>query len=528
MAEPESVAIVGAGIFGLSLALALSRKGKQVTVFDRHRYDESGYSPDFAHSTQAASVDHNKIFRASYGTKLHYQRLAVESRAAWESINEQRRREHHEEDQSDLFSACGMLRVQPTDELDAQELETLANFEREGLRDAQFVRSNEADRQRAAERGWADKLLGFDVPGSSPAATFEAVLDTTAGFIKCSEACAYFHELALREGVEFHFGPEKGAFDSLIEEPSGDSPLKKAVGLKTKDGIAHIADVVVIAAGSFTTQILPELSYHLESSAGSVVTFKIDESEQELWDKYSPERFPVITWKSAARSVTGKDIGTIYVLPRTSDGLIKIGYRGTKFTNFQPAPPTAGYSQEGQWSVPLSPAESRQVPERAKEAINPFVSIFLPDLAGKGYYSTKLCWYTDSLDNSFVIDYVPSYAGQSVFVCTGGSGHGAKFLPVLGDSAEMKGLILGIASLSLASAAAVQVERPVPARRGCLVSDDGIIQNPAVLYGAKPVRRQTLPSNFTVDVNFHIASTVLLYGVSRCPSRDPRNEVKGG
>ena len=29
------------------------------------------------------------------------------------------------------------------------------------------------------------------------------------------------------------------------------------------------------------------------------------------------------------------------------------------------------------------------------------------------------------------IDYVETYAEKSVFVCTGGSGHGAKFLPVL-------------------------------------------------------------------------------------------------
>ena len=42
-----------------------------------------------------------------------------------------------------------------------------------------------------------------------------------------------------------------------------------------------------------------------------------------------------------------------------------------------------------------------------------------------------MCWYTDSLDNSFVIDYVPGYA-DTVFVASGGSGHGFKFLPVLG------------------------------------------------------------------------------------------------
>ena len=34
------------------------------------------------------------------------------------------------------------------------------------------------------------------------------------------------------------------------------------------------------------------------------------------------------------------------------------------------------------------------------------------------------------------IDYVPTYADNSVFVCTGGSGHGAKFMPVLGEASH--------------------------------------------------------------------------------------------
>lgn len=43
-----------------------------------------------------------------------------------------------------------------------------------------------------------------------------------------------------------------------------------------------------------------------------------------------------------------------------------------------------------------------------------------------------MCWYTDSIDNNFVIDYVPD-TDSTLFICTGGSGHGFKFLPVLGD-----------------------------------------------------------------------------------------------
>lgn len=58
--------------------------------------------------------------------------------------------------------------------------------------------------------------------------------------------------------------------------------------------------------------------------------FKIDPNDTLLWEKYSPEKFPVITWTSAPRHREGKDTGSIYVLPRNPEGLVKIGYRGMK------------------------------------------------------------------------------------------------------------------------------------------------------------------------------------------------------
>lgn len=141
-----------------------------------------------------------------------------------------------------------MLRVQPSDELGALERETLANMERDGLRDTQFVKSNAEDRQRADARGWKAKLLDFAIPNSSHSASYEAVLDSLAGFVRCSDACAHYHRVAVDKGVEFHFGQEVGAVDALVKTQSVVDPARNRVtGVKTKDGAVHNADVVVVA-----------------------------------------------------------------------------------------------------------------------------------------------------------------------------------------------------------------------------------------------------------------------------------------
>ncbi|KAF2010002.1 FAD dependent oxidoreductase [Aaosphaeria arxii CBS 175.79] len=425
---PRRVAIIGAGVFGLSLALTLRRKGHCVAVFDQNAYHETGYRPSEYSSELAASVDHNKIFRASYGKRADYQRLALESRKQWLSLNSSQDIGH------DLFVPCCMLRVQPSSSLGALEMETLASMERDGVRDTQFVKGDPKDCRRAADRGLQHKLLDYFIPDDPEHLPFEAVLDSLAGFTRCADGCNYFRRVAEREGVVFSLGPEQGRFASLIEETLN-SGKKRAIGFMTADQRSHYVDTVVVAAGSFSTQILPTLSYHMESSAGTIVFFKIDPQDKALWEKYSPENFPVITWKSAPRGKDGKDIGSVYVLPRTPEGFVKIGYRGIKFTNFQPAPDGARFTQDGKWSIPLPSEQCHNIPSGAAEAIRNFVSIFMPDFNNEPFFSTKLCWYTDTLDNSFLVDYVPMYEDDSVFVCTGGSGHGAKFMPVLGEHA---------------------------------------------------------------------------------------------
>ncbi|RLL94119.1 hypothetical protein CFD26_101384 [Aspergillus turcosus] len=171
-----------------------------------------------------------------------------------------------------------MLRVQPIDKLGELEKETLANMERDGLRDMQFVKSSPEDRQRAESLGWEGKLLDTEIPDTETGQTYDAVLDSLAGFVRCSNACAYWQKIAVAKGVEFRFGKE-GAVESLVKAPSTLEPGKeRSQVFEVRMGVFMMRILLLLL-------VLPELSYHLESSAGSVATLKIDIKQTELWDK---------------------------------------------------------------------------------------------------------------------------------------------------------------------------------------------------------------------------------------------------
>ncbi|RWA04218.1 hypothetical protein EKO27_g10888 [Xylaria grammica] len=369
------ILIIGSGVFGLSTALWLARLGyRRVTVFDMQDTRSAGYDPGAG--IESASADINKIIRFSYGSKIEYQRLASQAAEIWDEWNQEiagldeselpevlRRGERR------LWYKCGFLRMGAGSEFGDFELQTLRNMEKEGVRDTQFKSDDEADVERASRSGWAHKL---DVCGRQERfGVHKAVLDSSAGFVVAYKACAWAQHLARKAGVEF-----------ILHH--------------SKDGL-------------------------IETTAGSVATIQLPKDRPDLWDRFSPENFPVVTWGMSEGKGNDKDI---YSFPRDENGVIKIGFRKTKWTSYNDV---AGK----RISVPKAAhVTEKNIPVPALEGIKEYISVNLPELVELGLSSTWLCWYTDSIDNSFVVDFVPGR--PRVAICSGGSGHGFKFLPILG------------------------------------------------------------------------------------------------
>src|ERR1043165_2359913 len=73
--QRSDIAIIGAGIMGVSAACELARKGARVVVIDQ------AHLPN----PRAASVDHSKVFRFAYPDPL-YAKLAVDALARWRAL----------------------------------------------------------------------------------------------------------------------------------------------------------------------------------------------------------------------------------------------------------------------------------------------------------------------------------------------------------------------------------------------------------------------------------------------------------
>ncbi|MDA0311216.1 MAG: FAD-dependent oxidoreductase [Gemmatimonadetes bacterium] len=352
--SPGHIAVVGAGVFGVSAAVELRRRGWAVTLVD------PGPLPHAA----ASSTDVSKVIRMDYGSELFYHRLGEAALEGWDRWNRDWPRELYHENGFLILSAKPM---NPGDfAYESYQALIEGGHSPVRLTDIPATRTERWDLTGYAD-GYFNPRAGWAESG--------AVVEQLLGQ---GEAL----------GVEVH----AGAMRHLLFQGS------RATGIMTTNDVRIDADIVLVAAGSWTPSLFPWMSDLIWSTGQPVIHFQVEDPAA-----YSGDHFP--PWAA--------DIANSgwYGFPALPDGRVKVANHGP--------------------GAPAHPDARGVVGPDHDERARAFLRAALPGLADKPIVYRRICMYCDSFDGDLLISGAPDREG--LFVATGGSGHGFKFAPVMGD-----------------------------------------------------------------------------------------------
>jgi sarcosine oxidase / L-pipecolate oxidase len=286
-----SILIVGAGIFGLTAAWALRRRGWEVTVLD----------PGAIPRHEAASTDVSKIIRMDYGGDLLYTALGEAAMRGWDEWNERwQPRLYHE----DGFLLLAGEPMQPG----GFEHESFAMLTRRGHPVERLTPVNRA----ALAPLWEARAYP------------DGYFNRRAGWAESARVVQRVAREARDAGVRIIEG---GALAHLLERGGS------ITGAATASGEHHAADVTLVAAGAWTPMLLPQLAGVMWTTGQPV--FHVDAGPDPRW---RPPAFPV--W-AADIARTGW-----YGFPALPDGALKIGHHGSGRRVDPDAPRTVLASEE--------------------------------------------------------------------------------------------------------------------------------------------------------------------------------------
>jgi sarcosine oxidase len=220
-----------------------------------------------------------------------------------------------------------------------------------------------------------------------------AVFDADAGFVSPEDAVRAHLEVARRDGAELRFGVP--VTDWRLD---GDGVLVEFAGGQAR------ARSLVLAAGAWTGPLAPGLDVPLRV-ARRVMHYLRAPAQAGAFD---PSRFPVYFIQ------TGPGDG-IYGFPLIGDPAAGI---------------KAGFHYRG-GNAASPDTVDRNVSDSERAEMRDVLAEWIPDLAGE-HVEARVCMYTMTPDEHFVIDLLPGSAGR-VAVAAGFSGHGFKFTPVVGE-----------------------------------------------------------------------------------------------
>lgn len=345
------IAIAGGGIFGVAAAVELAARGHRVVVCD----------PGALPHPLAESTDQSKVIRCDYGDDLAYTVLGERCLEGWRRWNTRF--------SVPRFHETGVTFL-------ARAPLAPGGFEHDAYQLLR-ARGHRIERLDAA-------AIAARFPAYRPGALVDGYFHAEGGWAESSAVVTELAGWARAAGVELR---EHCAVGALVDD-----------GL-IAGGERIAADAIVIAAGSWTPRLLPELAGALRAIGQPVFHFRPRDPAP-----FEAARFPVF----------GADIArTGYYGFPLERGVVKIANHGV--------------GRE----IAAAERATAAVTAAEIEHVRAFVADTFPALAGAELVATRCCVYGDSLDGHFWI--APHPARPNVIVAAGGSGHAFKFAPALGE-----------------------------------------------------------------------------------------------
>lgn len=422
--------IVGAGVYGTSVAasLAAAGRGYSITVLDR--------SPDGYVAKDGASHDLNKIIRADYSNSP-YSRLAKQAISCWRT-SKVLAPFYHETGvlfrsgagataearaQEEAYVAAGVRtandpRDQPL-ELAASSAHPLPvpafKLTNDAQLDPAFASSSRAEHKGPGLRGFGGEQTGY--------------LNPRGGWAEANAACRALLTHAKTLGVQT-------VADCVVNRLVYDSD--KVIGVGTVDGRVFYGKTIVLCTGAWTGGLLCELAsptdfngwWPTRPSAQCVATLRLTEQEaKQLKDTPVVLNFSTgfyLFEPTLALEQNGETSWQMKIAIH-SNGYCTPSpcaqYTGTYPSLDQPCTPTH--------DAHFGTADAAIPPTKLDQLLDELRQVY-PHLAQRErVVTTRVCWYSDTLDENWIIDALPSH--PNVWTFSGDSGHGYKFLPILGD-----------------------------------------------------------------------------------------------